>query len=80
MKMSPPQTAQYLRCCLLCFSIHVHSSVDTAVETLQTLVTPDGCPVLCLRHSPSFLFAGLASGKVAVFQRGAGGELPAGPG
>uniref|UniRef100_A0A3B3CQD8 Rho guanine nucleotide exchange factor (GEF) 10-like b n=1 Tax=Oryzias melastigma TaxID=30732 RepID=A0A3B3CQD8_ORYME len=56
-------------------SIHVHSSVDTAVETLQTLVTPDGCPVLCLRHSPSFLFAGLASGKVAVFQRGAGERL-----
>uniref|UniRef100_A0A3P9MQX5 DH domain-containing protein n=1 Tax=Oryzias latipes TaxID=8090 RepID=A0A3P9MQX5_ORYLA len=56
-------------------SIHVHSSVDTAVETLQTLVNPDSCPVLCLKHSTSFLFAGLANGKVAVFQRAAGGEL-----
>ncbi|RVE71204.1 hypothetical protein OJAV_G00072270 [Oryzias javanicus] len=56
-------------------SIHVHSSVDTAVETLQTLQNPGGRPVLCLRHSPSFLFAGLADGNVAVYQRGAGERL-----
>uniref|UniRef100_A0A4W6CSU2 Rho guanine nucleotide exchange factor 10 like n=1 Tax=Lates calcarifer TaxID=8187 RepID=A0A4W6CSU2_LATCA len=56
-------------------SIHVYSSVDTAVQCLLTLVNPDSCPVVCLKHSLSFLFAGLASGKVAVYQRKTGGEL-----
>uniref|UniRef100_A0A8C3AI93 Rho guanine nucleotide exchange factor 10 like n=1 Tax=Cyclopterus lumpus TaxID=8103 RepID=A0A8C3AI93_CYCLU len=56
-------------------SICVYSSVDTAVHCLSTLVNPDGCPVLCIKHSPSFLFAGLADGKVAVYHRRAGGEL-----
>ncbi|XP_030589782.1 rho guanine nucleotide exchange factor 10-like protein [Archocentrus centrarchus] len=56
-------------------SIHVHSSVDTAVECLLTLVNPDSCPVLCLKHSLSFLFAGLANGKVAVYQRNTGERL-----
>lgn len=56
-------------------SIHVYSSVDTAVQCLLTLVTPDSCPVLCLKHSLSFLFAGLANGKVAVYHRKTGGEL-----
>uniref|UniRef100_A0A4W6CTD6 Rho guanine nucleotide exchange factor 10 like n=1 Tax=Lates calcarifer TaxID=8187 RepID=A0A4W6CTD6_LATCA len=57
-------------------SIHVYSSVDTAVQCLLTLVNPDSCPVVCLKHSLSFLFAGLASGKVAVYQRKTGGECP----
>lgn len=56
-------------------SIHVYSSVDTAVQCLLTLVNPDSCPVLCLKHSLSFLFAGLANGKVAVYHRKTGGEL-----
>ncbi|XP_041861077.1 rho guanine nucleotide exchange factor 10-like protein [Melanotaenia boesemani] len=56
-------------------SILVHSCVDTTVQCLQTLVNPDSCPVLCLKHSPAFLFAGLANGKVAVFHRKAGEML-----
>uniref|UniRef100_A0A3Q3SB62 Rho guanine nucleotide exchange factor 10-like protein n=1 Tax=Mastacembelus armatus TaxID=205130 RepID=A0A3Q3SB62_9TELE len=56
-------------------SIHVYSSVDTSVQCLLTMMNPDTCPVLCLRHSLSFLFAGLANGKVAVYQRKTGGEL-----
>ncbi|XP_068995378.1 rho guanine nucleotide exchange factor 10-like protein isoform X2 [Embiotoca jacksoni] len=56
-------------------SIHVHSSVDTSVQCLLTLVTPDSLPVLCLRHSLSFLFAGLSNGKVAVYQRRTGERL-----
>ncbi|XP_067447266.1 rho guanine nucleotide exchange factor 10-like protein isoform X1 [Thunnus thynnus] len=50
-------------------SIHVYSSVDTAVQCLLTLVNPDSRPVLCLKHSLSFLFAGLDNGKVAVYHR-----------
>ncbi|XP_051281958.1 rho guanine nucleotide exchange factor 10-like protein isoform X3 [Dicentrarchus labrax] len=56
-------------------SIHVFSSVDTAVQCLLTLVNLDSCPVLCLKHSLSFLFAGLASGKVAVYHRRTGERL-----
>ncbi|KAM4563381.1 rho guanine nucleotide exchange factor 10-like protein isoform 1-T2 [Odontesthes bonariensis] len=56
-------------------SIHVHSSVDTVVQCLQTLVNHDSCPVLCLKHSLSYLFAGLANGKVAVFHRKTGERL-----
>ncbi|XP_041654440.1 rho guanine nucleotide exchange factor 10-like protein isoform X1 [Cheilinus undulatus] len=56
-------------------SIHVYSSVDTAVQCLLTLVNPDSCPVLCLKHSQSFLFAGLANGKVAVYHRKPGERL-----
>ncbi|XP_042348552.1 rho guanine nucleotide exchange factor 10-like protein [Plectropomus leopardus] len=50
-------------------SIYVYSSVDTAAECLLTLMNPDSCPVLGLKHSLSFLFAGLANGKVAVYHR-----------
>ncbi|XP_078026510.1 rho guanine nucleotide exchange factor 10-like protein isoform X2 [Epinephelus lanceolatus] len=56
-------------------SIYVYSSVDTAVQCLLTLVNPDSCPVLCLKHSLSFLFAGLANGKVAVYHRKTGERL-----
>ncbi|CAJ1055205.1 rho guanine nucleotide exchange factor 10-like protein isoform X2 [Xyrichtys novacula] len=56
-------------------SIHVYSSVDTAVQCLLTLVIADSCPILCLKHSLSFLFAGLANGKVAVYHRKAGERL-----
>ncbi|XP_044068728.1 rho guanine nucleotide exchange factor 10-like protein isoform X2 [Siniperca chuatsi] len=56
-------------------SIHVYSSVDTAVQCLLTLVNPDRSPVLSLRHSLSFLFAGLANGKVAVYHRKTGERL-----
>ncbi|KAM9751034.1 rho guanine nucleotide exchange factor 10-like protein isoform 1-T1 [Menidia menidia] len=56
-------------------SILVHSSVDTVVQCLQTLVNQDGCPVLSLKHSLSYLFAGLSNGKVAVFHRKTGERL-----
>ncbi|KAM8864187.1 rho guanine nucleotide exchange factor 10-like protein isoform 3-T3 [Spinachia spinachia] len=56
-------------------SICVYSSVDTAVQCLLTLVNPDPSPVLCLKHSLSFLFAGLANGKVTVYHRRAGARL-----
>ncbi|KAK2850779.1 hypothetical protein Q5P01_007055 [Channa striata] len=56
-------------------SIHVYSSVNTAVQSLLTMVNPDSCPVLCLRHSLSFLFAGLANGNVAVYERKTGERL-----
>ncbi|KAM3617479.1 uncharacterized protein V6R79_006755 [Siganus canaliculatus] len=56
-------------------SIQVYSSVDTAAQCLLTLVNFDSCPVLCLNHSLSFLFAGLASGKVAVYHRRNGERL-----
>ncbi|XP_037629561.1 rho guanine nucleotide exchange factor 10-like protein isoform X2 [Sebastes umbrosus] len=56
-------------------SICVYSSVDTAVQCLLTLVNPDSCPVHCLKHSLSFLFAGLANGKVAVYHRKIGERL-----
>ncbi|KAK9515897.1 hypothetical protein VZT92_026497 [Zoarces viviparus] len=56
-------------------SISVYSSVDTAVQSLLTLVNPDSCPVLCLKHSLTFLFAGLANGKVTVYHRRAGERL-----
>ncbi|XP_059189077.1 rho guanine nucleotide exchange factor 10-like protein [Centropristis striata] len=56
-------------------SISVFSSVDTAVQCLLTLLTPDLCPVLCLKHSLCFLFAGLANGNVAVYHRTSGERL-----
>ncbi|XP_029011115.1 rho guanine nucleotide exchange factor 10-like protein isoform X2 [Betta splendens] len=56
-------------------SILVYSSVDTAVQCLLSMGNPDRCPVLCLKHSLSFLFAGLADGKVAVYQRKVGDRL-----
>ncbi|XP_071380407.1 rho guanine nucleotide exchange factor 10-like protein, partial [Centroberyx affinis] len=55
--------------------ISVYSSIDTAVQCLSTFSSPGGCPVLCLKHSLSFLFTGLANGKVAVYQRKTGEML-----
>uniref|UniRef100_A0A8P4GAL7 Rho guanine nucleotide exchange factor (GEF) 10-like b n=1 Tax=Dicentrarchus labrax TaxID=13489 RepID=A0A8P4GAL7_DICLA len=51
------------------------SVISTTVQCLLTLVNLDSCPVLCLKHSLSFLFAGLASGKVAVYHRRTGERL-----
>ncbi|XP_034091832.1 rho guanine nucleotide exchange factor 10-like protein isoform X3 [Gymnodraco acuticeps] len=56
-------------------SVSVYSSVDTAVQWLLTLITPDRCPVLCLTHTPDLLLAGLASGRVAVYRRNQGERL-----
>ncbi|XP_063070906.1 rho guanine nucleotide exchange factor 10-like protein isoform X2 [Engraulis encrasicolus] len=56
-------------------SILVYGSVDTAAQCLLTFRNPVGSPVLCLKHSASFLFAGLRDGTVLVYQRQNGGEL-----
>ncbi|CAG03520.1 unnamed protein product, partial [Tetraodon nigroviridis] len=56
--------------------IVVYSSVDMAAQCLLSLgPDPEGCPVLCLKHSSQHLFAGLQSGTVGVYARGATGHL-----
>ncbi|XP_076599261.1 rho guanine nucleotide exchange factor 10-like protein isoform X2 [Chaetodon auriga] len=45
----------------------VYGSVDTAAQCLLTLHNPEGCPVLCLKHSSRFLFAGLRNGTMMVY-------------
>ncbi|XP_041813379.1 rho guanine nucleotide exchange factor 10-like protein isoform X1 [Chelmon rostratus] len=45
----------------------VYGSVDTAAQCLLTLHNPEGCPVLCLKHSSGFLFAGLRNGTMMVY-------------
>ncbi|KAI1892503.1 hypothetical protein AGOR_G00134270 [Albula goreensis] len=56
-------------------SILVYGSVDTAAQCLLTFRNPEGCPVLCLKHSANFLFAGLRDGTVMVYSRKDGEEL-----
>ncbi|XP_054641599.1 rho guanine nucleotide exchange factor 10-like protein isoform X2 [Dunckerocampus dactyliophorus] len=55
--------------------ILVYGSVDTAAQCLLTLSNPEGCPVLCLKHSPCFLFAGLRNGTMMVYGRKDGDDL-----
>uniref|UniRef100_A0A8C7RJY6 Rho guanine nucleotide exchange factor (GEF) 10-like a n=1 Tax=Oncorhynchus mykiss TaxID=8022 RepID=A0A8C7RJY6_ONCMY len=55
-------------------SILVYGSVDTAAQCLLTLCNPQRCPVLCLKHSINFLFAGLRDGTMMVYGR-SNGEL-----
>ncbi|KAF4096727.1 hypothetical protein G5714_022696 [Onychostoma macrolepis] len=57
---------------LLDGNILVYGSVDTAAQCLLTFCNPEGCPVLCLKQSANFLFAGLSNGKVAVYNRKSG--------
>ncbi|XP_051518305.1 rho guanine nucleotide exchange factor 10-like protein isoform X2 [Myxocyprinus asiaticus] len=56
-------------------NILVYGSVDTAAQCLLTFCNPEVCPVLCLKHSANFLFAGLSNGKVAVYNRKSGEGL-----
>lgn len=57
-------------------SIVVYGSVDTAAQCLLTLgPDPEGCPVLCLKHSPQHLFAALQSGTVVVYARSSTGKV-----
>ncbi|KAM4610770.1 rho guanine nucleotide exchange factor 10-like protein isoform 2-T4 [Polymixia lowei] len=56
-------------------NILVYGSIDTAAQCLLTFSSPEGCPVLCLKHSVSFLFAGLSNGKVSVYCRKPGESL-----
>ncbi|XP_056130102.1 rho guanine nucleotide exchange factor 10-like protein [Lampris incognitus] len=56
-------------------NILVYGSVDTYVQSLQTFFSPEGRPVVCLKHAAAVLFAGLANGKVAVYRRKTGERL-----
>ncbi|XP_029990135.1 rho guanine nucleotide exchange factor 10-like protein isoform X3 [Sphaeramia orbicularis] len=55
--------------------ILVYGSVDTAAQCLLTLHNPESCPVLCLKHSSRFLFAGLRNGTMMVYRRNSSDEL-----
>nr|XP_030732735.1 rho guanine nucleotide exchange factor 10-like protein isoform X4 [Globicephala melas] len=48
-------------------SILVYSSVDTGTQCLATCRSPGLQPVLCLRHNPFHLFAGLQDGTLAAY-------------
>lgn len=63
-------------CCFCSSRILVYGSVDTAAQCLLTLHNPEGCPVLCLKHSSRFLFAGLRNGTVMVYGRTNSGKVP----
>lgn len=54
-------------------SILVYSSVDTGTQCLATGKSPGLQPVLCLRHSPFHLLAGLQDGTLAAYPRTSGG-------
>ncbi|NXF92816.1 ARGAL protein, partial [Eubucco bourcierii] len=54
-------------------SIMVYGSVDMGAQCLLTCKSPGTQPVLCLRHSPEYLFAGLQDGIVAAYPRSSGG-------
>uniref|UniRef100_A0A3P8Y133 Rho guanine nucleotide exchange factor (GEF) 10-like a n=1 Tax=Esox lucius TaxID=8010 RepID=A0A3P8Y133_ESOLU len=61
-------------------SILVYGSVDTAAQCVLTLRNLQSCPVLCLKHCNSFLFAGLRNGTMIVYERSNGGKhLPSEP-
>ncbi|NWU48537.1 ARGAL protein, partial [Dromas ardeola] len=53
-------------------SIAVYGSVDTGTQCLLTCRSPGMQPVLCLKHSPEYLFAGLQDGTVAAYPRSNG--------
>ncbi|XP_035517757.1 rho guanine nucleotide exchange factor 10-like protein isoform X2 [Morone saxatilis] len=55
--------------------ILVYGSVDTAAQCLLTLHNPEGCPVLSLKHSSRFLFAGLRNGTMMVYGRSNSDDL-----
>ncbi|XP_058160267.1 rho guanine nucleotide exchange factor 10-like protein isoform X2 [Dasypus novemcinctus] len=54
-------------------SILVYGSVDTGTQCLAACRSPGLQPVLCLRHSPSHLFASLQDGTLAAYPRTSGG-------
>uniref|UniRef100_A0AAR2KT21 DH domain-containing protein n=1 Tax=Pygocentrus nattereri TaxID=42514 RepID=A0AAR2KT21_PYGNA len=56
-------------------SVLVYGSMDTSAQCLLTIRNDTGCPVLCLKHTANFLFAGLRDGTLLVYERHAGGEL-----
>lgn len=56
-------------------SILLYGSVDTGTQCLATCESPGPQPVLCLRHSPFYLLAGLQDGTLAAYPR-TSGEIP----
>uniref|UniRef100_A0A8C2MVN6 Rho guanine nucleotide exchange factor 10-like n=1 Tax=Cricetulus griseus TaxID=10029 RepID=A0A8C2MVN6_CRIGR len=54
-------------------SILLYGSVDTGTQCLATCKSPGPQPVLCLRHSPFYLLAGLQDGTLAAYPRTSGG-------
>ncbi|XP_008046450.1 rho guanine nucleotide exchange factor 10-like protein [Carlito syrichta] len=54
-------------------SILLYGSVDTGTQCLATCRSPGLQPVLCLRHSPFHLLAGLQDGTLAAYPRTSGG-------
>ncbi|XP_063001238.1 rho guanine nucleotide exchange factor 10-like protein isoform X2 [Elgaria multicarinata webbii] len=54
-------------------SILVYGSVDTGTQCLLSGKSPGLQPVLCLKHSPDYLFASLQDGTVAAYPRSNGG-------
>uniref|UniRef100_A0A8C0ITC7 Rho guanine nucleotide exchange factor 10-like protein n=1 Tax=Chelonoidis abingdonii TaxID=106734 RepID=A0A8C0ITC7_CHEAB len=54
-------------------SILVYGSVDMGTQCLLTCQSPGRQPVLCLKHSPEYLFAGLQNGMLAAYGRNNGG-------
>ncbi|XP_058531873.1 rho guanine nucleotide exchange factor 10-like protein isoform X2 [Ochotona princeps] len=56
-------------------SILLYGSVDTGTQCLATCRSPGLQPVLCLRHSPLHLLAGLQDGTLAAYPRTSGGTL-----
>ncbi|KAL1777040.1 rho guanine nucleotide exchange factor 10 isoform X4 [Sigmodon hispidus] len=54
-------------------SILLYGSVDTGTQCLATCKSPGLQPVLCLRHSPFYLLAGLQDGTLAAYPRTSGG-------
>ncbi|XP_062960682.1 rho guanine nucleotide exchange factor 10-like protein isoform X1 [Cynocephalus volans] len=56
-------------------SILLYGSVDTGTQCLATCRSPGLQPVLCLRHSPFHLCAGLQDGTLAAYPRTSGGVL-----
>ncbi|XP_076717290.2 rho guanine nucleotide exchange factor 10-like protein isoform X5 [Callospermophilus lateralis] len=56
-------------------SILLYGSVDTGTQCLAACRSPGLQPVLCLRHSPSHLLAGLQDGTLIAYPRTSGGVL-----
>ncbi|XP_004850451.1 rho guanine nucleotide exchange factor 10-like protein isoform X3 [Heterocephalus glaber] len=54
-------------------SILLYGSVDTGTQCLASCRTPGLQPVLCLRHSASYLLAGLQDGTLAAYPHSSGG-------
>uniref|UniRef100_A0A8D2JHL0 Rho guanine nucleotide exchange factor 10 like n=1 Tax=Varanus komodoensis TaxID=61221 RepID=A0A8D2JHL0_VARKO len=60
-------------------SILVYGSVDTGTQCLLSGKSPGLQPVLCLKHNPDYLFAGLQNGTVAAYPRRGLWDLEAEP-